>query len=290
MKVFFVALIALSVQTFIAERSLVKIDVVSKGIVQLIDYLSVKYHMRFTIVIVTASIESTDHWAKDLAQNVMKHSTSSFIVKYSENNSQLNLIDFDDSYLIFHDLDERVLPEYLQEANYLTFHKKMTLSFNVMRRDSFIEKMVEFVDRMYDAPYSHDVYQLAHSPENGSMWLISNEMFHNKTCNSFYHPINFFNSSSMQWSSSKFFNQYKSFYNCEVNMGTQDLLNNRFVHREIDKKHNEFLSSILAVFMRKHQITFKNATGIVDLLYKEAYYKTHNEIGPAIAELKEFGR
>lgn len=234
-----------------SKRSLVKIEVVSKGFAQLIDYLSENYHMRFTIV-----STGNDYWAKDLTEKIFKYSKSASFSRHSNRTNKTDLLDFDESCIVFQKSFYEG-PEYYLETKYSGFRYKLTLLFDVTYVDSKVKGVMENEKNYRNLTgFPHDYYQMAHSPENGSLWLMSNEMFFNKSCDLFYHCINFFNSTSMEWTSSKFFNKYETFNHCEIEIGIESFFQqaNYSVNPDLILQKNKFLYLILAVFADKHKV------------------------------------
>lgn len=267
----------------LAEKSLVKFEVVSQGIGKLIDFLSANFHMQFTIVTV-----GKDKWVKDLASKIMKYSTLTVIVKHYNKMERSNLINFDESYLVLCE-ESDIIPEFIRQSSFSTFHFKITLSFSLDFVDSTVKDILENDRLKYNrTSIPHDFYQLAHSPENGSMWLMSNERFFNKTCNFKYHPINFFNSTMMQWSSTKFFNRNRNFNNCTVFKGTEDIMDTQLSQI---KKHNAFCNAILRVFSGKYEINFEEKRAMTTLAYRKfALFEKSNETRGMYESVRKFYR
>lgn len=199
--------------------------------------------MRFTI----NSIGTNNYWSKDLTQKILSHSKSVVAMKHSNFFNSTNTAKFDESCLFLYEDDKIFVKNYVTNTNFSTFRYKMSLFFSLDYIDS---KVTNLYEKRTSANFSsdafpHDFYYLAHSPRNGSMWLMNNVMFFNKTCNLFYHPINFFNSSSMKWSTSRFVTKYKFYNNCSVHIsvGNEQSAKN-VVHEETLKKRDKFTSSI----------------------------------------------
>lgn len=239
-----------------SKKNALKINVVSDGIAQLIDYLSENYHMKFVIV-----STGTHYWAKDLADGILRHSKFSAEVRHFDVINTTTLINFDESCLVLAK-DHLIIPDFFSTTNKSTFHRKMTLTFALELDDDNVKYIIEFSGDFINTTCPHDFYQLAHSPENGSMWLMGNELFYQKTCDSFYHPFNFFNSSSMKWKTSKFFNRYLTFHDCGVSAATDHPLADKYnqYHIELQVKNKKFLAIILAVFSERHKIVFIDAS------------------------------
>lgn len=250
-----------------SKKSVVNFEVVSHGIAQLIDYLSENYHMKFVIV-----STGTDFWAKDLADGILRRSKFSAEVRHFDVINKTNLINFDESCLVLAE-NHLLIPDFFSTTNKSTFHHNMILAFALYFIDVEVEYVIEAVNDMINTTCPHDYYQLAHSPKNGSLWLMGNQMFYNKSCDSFYHPINYFDSSSMNWTTSKFFNQYSIFNGCIINKQTENAESYRFNkhHYELQLKNLKFLSLILVVFSEKHRIVFKEPGPILNLFRKSSF-------------------
>lgn len=235
-----------------------KIDIVSRAFAQIIDKLSDQYHMRFTLV-------STGYepWSKDLAQKIMKTSNSIINYRHQDTVNSVNLIDYDESNVVLYN-GSSVLSEVLNKTKYVTHRLTMNLFFNLKYTETEVERrMLEFSNFTNKLIFPHDIYELAHSLENGSMWFMSNELFFNGTCEPFYHPINFFNSTEMKWKSKKFFNQYRVFNNCEIFMETkiEDTEEfsmkhalNGYEFTEAKMKITKHLNLTLETFAKKHSL------------------------------------
>lgn len=246
-----------------------KVDVVSNAIAQIIDHLSYQYQMRFTLV---STVQR--RWSEDLACKIMKLSNSTVNFKYIDIEDESQLIDFDESYVVFHEQKAKsVFSERMTVTKYATYRRTMVLLFNPDYLGSSIEEMDEhkIIPKIYNTvtishlipdelAHPHDIYQLSHDIRNGSMWLMGNELFFNGSCESHYHPMNFFNSSELKWNSMTFFNEYKSFNNCEILMETffedSDLMNMHIKQSELFRKKSKYVNLTIEAFARKHQIAF----------------------------------
>lgn len=257
----FVALVQIS----ISFTSSVNITSVGVGVAQIIDHLSENYQMKFTIV-----LAEKKNWSNDLVKKIVSHSNSVIGIKYSAVIGEPSFIDFDESYILIHEC-RNILPSTYARTNSASFKHKLTLSFSLDNTEEVMnEKPTEHI--------THDFYQIAHSPKNGSMWLMSAELFFNKTCKGIYHPINFFNSSSMKWSIKKFFNQYKTFNNCSAFIGIDDIIDNIDRLRQIHEKRMMFLDSILTIFSQKYKIRFKDIFVIAQMMYKRRHAGTDQSL------------
>lgn len=249
------------------KKDEIKLDKISHAITQIIDHLSYEYYMRITLV---STVKS--RWADDLACKIMKLSNSTVNFKYIDTKNKSQLIDFDESYIVFHEEPPAsIFSERMKETKYATYRRTMVLLFNphfvgvddkIMKKFEIrFKKPTDLKGLMLpsfippkEPSHPHDIYQLSHDIQNGSMWLMSNEMFFNGSCDPYYHPINFFDSKELKWNSLKFFNSYKNFNNCEilVESNLDDDVN--YLKTEAIKKKIRFLNLALEAFASKHQI------------------------------------
>lgn len=233
--------------SLLAANSDVKIDVISNAIAQIIDHMSDEYHMRFTLI-----STGNENFMKELANEIMSSSKSIIYYEHHETADHLTIIDYDESQVILTESLIQVLSPIIDTTQRLTYRKTFILIFDI----NFFSERMSYVVQNKQKSFSripHDIHQLAHSPEDGSMWLMANELFFNGTCETFYHPINFFNSSTMMWRHDKFVNEYKTFHKCQV-----------LVESEIDDsrtredwKSNIHLESIVRTFADKHNMTLE---------------------------------
>lgn len=215
--------------------------------------------MRFKII-----STGYDYLEKDLALKIITHSKSAVVNQHFNIINKEKLINFEESFIVLY-TDARILPEGYLQTDLKAFRHRLLLSFNL--NDIINDKNINAINYK-NSMMPHDFYQIFHSP-NGSMWLMANELFYNKTCDRFLHPINFFNSSSMRWASRKFFNQYKNFNNCTIDTGTGDLFDSATkvdIHELI--KTNAFKNSIIKVFGKKYDLQFQDRPLLVETVYK----------------------
>lgn len=208
----------------------VKIKIVSQGIAQLIDLLSEQYHMRFTIVWI-----GTNPQMNELACEIVSATKSLVNLKNVIIIDKRKVIDYDDSYIVLHkNVDNHALfHTHFGTTKLLAYRRKITLIFNVEYDDN--DMIRDIVDQTQGWP--HDVYLIAHSPENGSMWLMGNELF--------------FHSSKMKWKTPKFMNEYRKFHNCTIEVGEENNWSNIYW-----KIHENEQRAKLLKFIFKHNITF----------------------------------
>lgn len=235
-------------------------DVMSDGIAQLIDFLAEQYQMRFTIVS-TGYSERIKH----LAIGIIKASKSSVKIKHSIEINSSNVIDFDESFIVLHE-NCYLFPDFIGMTKLLTYRRKLTLSFNMNYTDQRMVSDVANQQKFENLP--HDYYMIAHSPLNGSLWLLGNQLFFNGTCEPHYHPINTFNSLKRNWNSSRFMNEYLNFNRCEVEIGEEDSLDGMSSH-ETRRKLIVYLKSIFATFAERYEITFNDNNFMSDLIFKD---------------------
>lgn len=222
----------------------VKTDIASHGIAQLIDSLTDQYHMRFTVVTVGASLR-----VKDLACKIVSVSRSPVNLKHYIETNNSEIIDFDEPYVILHESAD-IYPEFYGMTKLLTYRRKLTLAFDLNYMMGS-EKADEVEQKIETKTFPHDIYLISHSPRNGSLWLMGNELFFNKTCDSSYHSINFFNSSEMKWNNSKFMNEYRNFHGCRILAGEENWYQNEMLRNYTRNFRNyDFIASILNQFRK----------------------------------------
>lgn len=229
-----------------ASQVKIKNEAVSDGIVQIINHMIDQYQMRFTLI-----SSGEDGCLKELANLIMMKTNS--IIKFVHHNEvNASTINFDESQIILSGSHVMSPDFHIEYTKRLTFGKVFSLVFDPNFTDvDMISEMKKPGETNY---IPHDFYKLSSSPENGSMWLMANEMFYNRTCQTFYHPINYFNSSTMSWSHSKFKNEYETFYKCpvQVEVGMQEsseILNN------VPTRPFMYMDLIISSFAAKHNMT-----------------------------------
>lgn len=255
-KIFLFLLIS-DLKTVNARNFLVKFDIVSQGIVQIIDRLSDTYHMRFTVV-----SHGQGRRTKDLACRIMNISNSPINYKHYNSENVSEFLNFDESFLVLYE-NGTAISKIVQRTKQITHRRTMMLLFNLkLNNNKMSQVMEDFNQEKKKFMMPHDVYQIAHSVENGSMWLLNNVLFFNGTCEPFYHSINFFNSTTMKWNSTKFFNEYRNFNNCNIPM-ERSMEDDRLMFQEASSVMNEarlkttkFLNMTLRTFAMKHKIIF----------------------------------
>lgn len=256
------------VQGFAVNTGVIKTKKVSQGIAQLIDHLSEQYHMRFTIVLIGANLQ-----LKDLACEIVSSTKSPVNLKNEIIIDRSNVIDYDEPHIVLVNTTDpfSLFDEFFGTTKLLSYRRKITLIFNVDYDDK--DMTADFVAQK-SQEWPHDVYLIAHSPENGTMWLMGNELFFNKTCNMFFGPVNMFDSSTMKWQTSKFTNEYRKFHNCTIQRGEYHHLqgfywnDDKYTTGIMRRKLLKFLLSVFEAFGDKFEINFPPFNNLDDSDYR----------------------
>lgn len=245
-----------------------KFNIASRALAKIIDHLSFSYQSRFTVTFIGESRHLND--VIDELMSVTNYSTFELKV-YKELHQNFSLND-----LIDHEIPNIVIFEQkysdlgflfpnLTESKLITYRKKMIYFYNLRSIKS----------RMLDNPlmkralseYPHDYCFLMHDPENdNSIFLLNNELFYNKTCQSYFHAINYFNSSKMQWRNADFFMSYDNFHNCTITKGYEIEASERFTRDRDNAKLVIYLDMITEIFAKMCNITFQNQLTIGQLI------------------------
>lgn len=229
----------------------VKTKIVSQGIAQLIDHLSEQYKMRFTLVSI-----GSDPQLRNFACKIVSATKYPVKLKNTIKVNKSEIVDYDESYIVLHN-NADIFPRLIDTTKLLTYRRKLTLSFDISYTDDEMLKDIEQQPREIEG-LPHDFYMIVHSPENGSMWLMGNELFFNQSCKSHFHPVNMFDASKRQWQTKKFQNEYREFHGCEIEIGEEDAI---AVHNvdQFRVKMLKYLHSIFETFGKKYDIDFEDS-------------------------------
>lgn len=230
------------------EVSKIKTQGWSSAISQIIDYLSEHYQMRFNLI----SMGNVSCCGNLIGGIV---ASSKFPVEL-RHFSQVNfsLVDHDESNIVLYSDPLVEKQKFLYKTKLVTFRQKTTIFFDLTYDDEhFVEALKKpFKHRLKP----HDIYYLASSSgqNNGSMWILNNEIYISDICKTSFRSINFFNSSIRKWDSNRFINKYNKFNKCgvpyEIEFG--GLYSSQFYY--IHNKIFTYIINIIRTFAEKHEI------------------------------------
>lgn len=240
-----------------------KIKLASRAMAKIVDHLSDEYYMRFTVTLIGDDVHH-----KDLIDEFMFFSNSTFVLKYVPEDKNVSLnetfaLDDDVPNILIYNLRNGSIvdiPRQLSDTKLVTYRNKLTLIYNMKDYDQNIFVDPEFQQSVIDFP--HDYYFLVHdSNDPSSIILLNNELFFNRTCDQFFHPINYFNSLTSKWSDPRIFIQYHQFYHCEVNMSKDQAsesvrMSDGAQDDQSIVKSSQYLELIRNSFAAKHNISF----------------------------------
>jgi hypothetical protein len=229
--------------------------IASRALAEIIDHLSVNQHMRFTVT----SIGDQSAF-KDIIDGLMHFSNSTVELKYFKELGNLSLndvLDEDVPNILLYNLEIGVLgfplPKMFSLTKLVTYRNKLTLFYNLREMDYTVFDGPDLEGFLNQIP--HDFYFLVH--DRGSMTLFNNQLFFNKTCDSLFHPIDFFNSSTMQWKNMRFFIKYKKFWYCPASYTVEFEYTTNLPEIDINfGRLTEYQDIIIILFGSKHKIAF----------------------------------
>lgn len=250
--------------------------ILGSAIAQIIDYMSSKHHMRFTIV-----SNKTNNLTLDIANEIIRQSQSVVNIENLDDSKMVEKVsDFDEAYVALLDSHRFRFNDSIKTTKRVTYRRTMILVFD-LRYSTYNSRLgfgKSFMNNKFYQVVPHDLYRLAHSSTSGTVWLMANEMFFNQTCKSYYHPINVFNSSKLSWNTTKFMNSYHKFHNCKIAV-TEEFFT-KIKPKYYDEQTNktlDYIYAFLGEFAAKHRIRFYQ--GNAEFWFKtiESYFKAKKE-------------
>lgn len=246
-------------------EKVVKVEIASRAIAQILNELNEVYLTRFSIVIIGQE-PSLDQ----IANGIIKRSSTPLEIKKHLNISEIYIIRFNEPQIILCDYNYR--KEYSVIKN-----KNDTFTRYLAYKNSFIiEYFHNFsLSKNYSETIQNDSYHrkyliLQEIHENDSLLMFNNVLFHSNSCVSIFKCVNTFSSATMTWElgTTNYVQKFHNFHKCNIHVWFIKTTNPDFANHLIKFKHNKnylnnrilvdgYHGEIANIFAEKFDITYR---------------------------------